>query len=176
MRVERWEEYAIGPEVQQDIHLLLRDSFSVYPEGRTYFRQVPTFRYLMWDGEILVAQLGVDYRMMNNGGQCIRTFGIVDLCVSEPYRHRGIAAELLDQLERLGQEHHIDFIILWAKDRSFYQKKGFIEVSNPCKWLLIQGDESQGLLHRRVGEGLMVLRLGKKEWREGTLDYLGHIF
>jgi len=176
MRVERVEEYAIPPAVQDDIHALLRDSFSVYPEGRTYFRQVPTFRYLVWDGDVLAAQLGVDYRIMNNGGQRIRTFGIVDLCVSEAYRKQGIAADLLDKLEALGRSNHIDFIILWTQDAAFYQKNGYMEVDNPCKWLLIQGDDSYGMIHRRVGDGLMVLRLGDKEWQEGTLDYLGHIF
>lgn len=176
MRTEQIEEYAIDPSTADHIRQLLQESFPAYPDGRTYFRQVPSFRYLVWDGSVLAAQMGVDFRIMNNAGQLVRTFGIVDLCVRAEYRHRGIGADLLDQLEELGRQHRIDFLVLWARDRTFYQKKGFVEVNNPCKWLLIQSNESHGIVHRRFGDGLMVLRLGTKSWRPGTLDYLGHIF
>lgn len=176
MEIERLEEYQIGAEKTKAIYRLLGSSFPDYPAERIYFRQVPNFRYLAWNRSDLVGHLGVDFRIMNNDGQRIRTFGVVDLCVGQPFRHRGVAARLLDTLECEGRAHGIDFVVLWAQDRDFYEKRGFVSVENPCRWLLIQQDHSYGLVHRKVAEGLMILRLGNKNWRPGTLDFLGHIF
>jgi len=176
LEIEKVDEYAIDAETASQIGHLLEESFPAYPQDRIYFRQVPTFRLIVKSQGKVIGQVGVDFRIMNNDNQLLRIFGIVDLCVGESARHKGVAAALLDRVESMGRKYEIDFLILWAKDRHFYEKRGFQEVNNPCRWLLIQNHQSHGLVHRRFGEGLMVLRLGDKEWRTGTLDYLGHIF
>lgn len=176
LEIEQVDEYAIDAATASQIGQLLEESFPAYPQDRIYFRQVPTFRLIVKSEDEVVGQVGVDFRIMNNDSQLLRTFGIVDLCVKESARHKGIAASLLDRVELIGRKHGIDFLILWAQDKGFYEKRGFREVNNRCRWLLIQNHQSHGLVHRRFGEGLMVLRLGEKEWRTGTLDYLGHIF
>lgn len=176
LKIEQVDEYAIDADTAQQIGHLLEESFPAYPQDRIYFRQVPTFRLIVKSEDQIIGQVGIDFRIMNNDNQLLRTFGIVDLCVRESARHKGIAAALIDRVESIGRNHDIDFLILWAKDQPFYEKRGFQEVNNPCRWLLIQNHQSYGLVHRRFGEGLMVMRLAEKEWRNGTLDYLGHIF
>jgi len=176
LQIEKVDEYAIDADTASQVGQLLAESFPAYPRDRIYFRQVPTFRLIVRSEGQIVGQVGIDFRIMNNNSQLLRTFGIVDLCVRESARHKGIAAAMLDRVESIGRNNDIDFMILWAQDRAFYEKRGFQEVNNPCRWLLIQNHQSYGLVHRRFGEGLMVMRLGDKEWQDGTLDYLGHIF
>ena len=174
--IERLEEYQVTGEKANRIANLLAASFPDYPAGRVYFRQVPTFRFIAWKQSQAIGHLGVDFRIMNNGGQRIRTFGVVDLCVDESFRYRGVAAHMLDLLEAEGKAWEVDFLVLWTNDFTFYEKRGFMRVDNACRWLLIQQDHSYGLVHRKVAEGLMIMRLGAKIWRDGTLDFLGHIF
>jgi GNAT superfamily N-acetyltransferase len=152
LEIEQVDEYAIDATTASQIGQLLQESFPAYPQDRIYFRQVPTFRLIAKSGDEITGQVGIDFRIMNNDNQLLRTFGIVDLCVRESARHKGIAAALLDRAESIGRKHGIDFLILWAQDKAFYEKRGFREVSNPCRWLLIQNHQSHGLVHRRFGE------------------------
>ena len=102
MNIKRVEEFLIRESDRAKIHALLSECFSDYPKGRTYYKQLPTFRLLAWEGDDLVGHLAVEHRMMNNAGNLIRVFGIVDLCVAKDFQHQKIGTQLLDQLEKTG--------------------------------------------------------------------------
>ena len=79
MHIQRLEEFQINRTVQAQIGQLLKECFPDYPEGRSYFRQLPDFRYLAWKDQQLVGHMGIEHRMINNDGQTLRIFGIIDL-------------------------------------------------------------------------------------------------
>ena len=176
MTTQRIEEHQISDTDHIKIQALFAQCFPEYPKERSFFKQVPSFRYLVWDEDVLVANLGVDHRMINMNDELVSIFGIVDLCVSIQFQSQQIASTLLAQLEELARQSNIDFLVLVTGEHQFYRKQGFELVQNTCRWLIINRDKSLGIGHRRISESLMVKPLGIKSWEEGLVDFLGVIF
>lgn len=174
-RLERVEEFALTEPQQRDIQQLLKNAFPGYPD-RTFYRQLPDFRYLGYQEERLMAHLAVEHRLLHNAGQLVKVFGVMDLCVDPLFQRRRIASYLLDQLTGLGQTHQIDFLVLLASQHQLYLDNGFQLVSNPCVWMIINGDQCLGLTRRSVKNSLMVKPLGGRQWKEGLVDFLGAMF
>ena len=176
IRLQRLEEFQIEIPVKESICDLLQACFPGYPRNRAYFKQVPSFRYLLWDREKLVAHMAVEHRILNNSGELHTIFGIADLCVHPDYQHRKLASWLIMELETLGKIHDIDFLVLVARDQQFYHSHDFLSVTNDCQWVLINSHTTYGIAHRSIGQGLMVKSLGEKTWSDGFVDFLGHMF
>ena len=176
MNIQRIEEFQISTATHQQIQTLFADCFPEYPKDRTYFKQVPTFRYLVWEKDRLVGHLGVDHRIIRVGNQSVSIMGIVDLCVDPAFQSQKIASNLIHQLDTLSQKHQIDFLVLVTGDHNYYRKHGFQLVQNVCRWLIINNHQMLGIGHRRIEESLMVKPLGDKPWNTGLIDFLGHIF
>ena len=175
MKIERIEEYQITASTTSHIQKLLQQAFWQFPDQRIYYKQVPHFRYLVWDEDILAAQVGVEFRIIALNNQPVRIFGIMDLCVDSEYRSQNIGSNLLEKIEAEGLKHNIDFILLFAGDQRIYKNQGYQQVNNTCKWLLINNHQSLGVVHRNIN--LMVKQLGFKQWKEGVLaDLLGFVF
>ena len=176
MNTQRIEEFEISVATHTQIQTLFAECFPEYPEGRSYFKQLPSFRYLVWQEERLVAHLGVDHRMINVDSEAVSIFGIVDLCVSKAFQSQKIASFLLQNLEKAGRKHQIDFLILVTGEHAYYRKHGFELVQNTCRWLMINNHKTLGVGHRRIEESLMVKALNDKTWETGLVDFMGAIF
>lgn len=176
MTITHQADYLLSPFQSTAIARFLEQNFAQYPTQRSYFRQIPHFRILAHDEQgQLCGHLAVEHRLVNNAGQILRVFGITDVCVHSSQRNKGLGTKLLKFAENLGQSSAIDALLLIASEPEFYLKNDFLAVENACKWLFLQGDQTLGVLNRKVG-GLMVKMLSAKTWREGQLDLLGHIF
>ena len=176
MHTQRIEEFLISSTTHQQIAQLFAECFPEYPHKRSYLKQVPTFRFLVWEEDNLIAHLGVEHRFIRMGDAVIRIFGVADLCVSEAYQSQKIASSLLTELHQLGKGNSIDFIVLASGEHEFYEKLGFKLVQNTCRWLMINEHQMLGIAHRRIEESLMVKPVGDKQWKSGLVDFLGHIF
>lgn len=176
MELQRIEEYQIDKTTHLAIQGLLQHCFPGYPVERSFFKQLPDFRYLLRKDGLLIAHMSVEHRLINNDGQLIYIFGVADLCVDEAFQHQKIATRLLTELETLGKIHDIDFIVLQAKDHELYQNNGFLLQNNLCQWLLVSGNQTLGIARRRLEQSLMVKPLGEKHWKPGLTDFLGHVF
>lgn len=175
IQLERVEEFALTPPQHLGIQQLLKTAFPGYPD-RTFYRQLPDFRYLGFKEGKLMAHMAVEHRLLHNAGQVFPIFGVIDLCVDPQFQRRRVASYLLDQLTRLGRAHQIDFLVLIATQHQLYLDNGFQLVSNPCVWMMISGDQSMGLTRRSVKHSLMVKPLSDQQWKEGLVDFLGPIF
>lgn len=176
MFIQRLEEYKIPESVHQQISKLLEEAFSGYPQGKSYFKQLPAFRYLIWAEDMLIGHMAVDHRLISIEGEPVKIFGVVDLCIADSYQRKKLATRLLEELEQSGIKYGIDFIILLTPDHTLYISNGFVLVDNSCKWLLIQDNSCLGVLHRKIDQALMVKALSTKVWKNGVVDFLGHIF
>lgn len=178
MRIERIEEYFLTKKTHEAIHSLLLEGFGQYPAGRDFFRQLPAFRLLVWsDQQELIGHMAVEHRLVNNQGQLVRIFGIADFTVAISHRNQGIGTNLLHILTDLGHTCEVDFLLLLAHNSgSVYQRQRFVAVDAQCKWLLIQQDQSLGVLNRFIEGSLMIKPISNLSWKEGNLDFLGHIF
>jgi len=176
IRIERTEEFLIPAAVEERIAGLLREAFPDYPAGQSFFKQLPHFRLLAWHAGRLVGHLAADHRLISNGGAPLRIFGIADLCVRKDYQRRKLASSMLLELENLGKNHAVDFLVLLAKDHEVYEYNGFQSVDNICQWTIVQRFQTYGVARRSLGGSLLVKPLGSKAWEEGPVDFMGHIF
>lgn len=176
MTIAHHPDYLLSSLQKSLIADLLQICFPQYPSARTHFRQIPHFRILAQDDSgTLLGHIAVEHRMVHNAGQVLCIFGLADVCIHPEYQNKGLGTRLLNFLENLAREAQIEALLLIAPEPEFYLKNDFLAVENDCKWLFLQGDQTLGVLNRKV-EGLMVKMLGAKSWREGQLDLLGHIF
>jgi len=178
-KIKKVIECEIDNEQAGKIQELLTESFQgIYPNNRIYFKQVPHFRFLAFNEDNhLLAQVGLDYRVMNLSGKLIKVLGIIDLCVSRESRSNGIASVLLSEIDKYCVKRDIDFLLLFADYKTLYLKNGYKSVKNKCKWLKID-DRNQTILGIGYEEqsGLMIKKIGMNEWTEGDLDFLGYLY
>jgi hypothetical protein len=175
VRVVRIAEPEIGGVLGGQLQSLLQECFPGYP-SRTYFKLPPHFRYLSMLGDEVVAQMGVELRIMRVGTNILRTFGVVDLCVSRSERSRGLAGGLLAEVTEFARACAVDFIVLFADDARLYARNGWAPVSNRCTWVKIHEHATLGLAVSTDTGAMMVKAVGNCAWPEGDVDLLGHLF
>jgi GNAT superfamily N-acetyltransferase len=172
----RVAETEISADLHGDLQLLLQECFAGYP-GRSYFKLPPHFRYLAMTGSGgVAAQIGVEYRIIRVGDVVLRTFGIVDLCVTAGQRRRGLAGSLLAEVTGLARSCGMAFIVLFADDLRLYARNGWTPVTNHCSWVRINEHVTLGLARREVPGAMMVKALGGQAWPDGDVDLLGNLF
>ncbi|PHN02986.1 GNAT family N-acetyltransferase [Flavilitoribacter nigricans] len=175
MRIERLEEFKLSGTVRAKIAALLKEGFGVYPEGRTFYKQLPDFRYLAWDGEDLLGHLAAEFRIINVGGTLLPIFGVADLCVTPSRQQERIATQMLRELEALARSSNVEFILLTGSEPNVYKGMGFDRLERSCRWLLMNNLSTLGVIRRSVNN-IMIKCLGDRTWPEGEIDFLGHIF
>jgi GNAT superfamily N-acetyltransferase len=171
----RVAEAELGPELSQQVQALLQTCFPGYP-SRTYFKLPPHFRYLALAQGALVGQMGVELRVIRVGGEVVRTFGVVDLCVLPSERSHGLAARLLTEVTGFARSCGMDFVILFADDDRVYTWNGWTRAGNRCTWVKIHEHTTVGLARAAQTGALMVKATGARAWPEGEVDLLGHVF
>lgn len=176
MDIERIEEYCLSRQTRDEISELLQKCFSDYPEGQIFYRQAPQFRLLAREKKSLVGHMGVEYRYIMADNNPFAIFGISDLCIQKDFRRRRVGASLIKELEVLGKKADVDFLVLVARDQGFYQKQGFISVPNRCRWVILTKGSTLGVAQRNLQDSLMIKPLGKTDWPDGIVDFMGHLF
>ncbi|WP_417380776.1 GNAT family N-acetyltransferase [Gimesia sp.] len=176
MQIDHKIEYDINPQLHDKITELRNACFPEDSKPRSYFKQLPHFRYLAYEDGILVGQMGIDHRVISVGKSVFSIFGVIDLCISRSYRSRGIASELLEQLSALAEEKGIDFLFLVADDHRLYETHGFQIISTSLTWLRIDEHKNYGVGSERIEKELMIKQTGKKVWPDEPVDLLGYLF
>ncbi len=171
----RVAEAEIGPDLRLHVQALLQACFPGYP-SRSYFKLPPHFRYIAMTRGVVVAQMGVELRVIRVGSNVLRTFGLVDVCVRQGERSRGLAGRLLADVTGLARSCGMDFVILFADDDRLYSRNGWARAANPCSWVKIHDHSTVGLATAQDTNALMVKRIGQQAWPAGEVDLLGHLF
>ncbi len=172
----RVAEAEISAERGRQLQALLRASFAGYP-ARTYFKLPPHFRYLAMtaSGEV-AGQAGVELRVIRVGDTVARTFGVVDVCVAQSQRSRGVAGRILAEITGFARECEMAFVVLFADDDRLYARHGWSRVANRCSWVRIDDHVTLGLAGPADTGAMMVKATGARPWPEGDVDLLGHLF
>lgn len=113
------------------------------------------------DGGV-AAQMGVEFRVIRVGDAVVRTFGIVDLCVRESQRSRGLAGRLLADVTAHARSCGMAFIVLFADDDRLYTRNGWARVTNRCSWVRIDEHVTLGLARHEDTGAMMVKALGEQ--------------
>jgi hypothetical protein len=176
MRIDRVEEFAISAQVFAQAQDLLQIAFPGYPLDRPYFKLRPHFRYLAWNDETLVGQMGVDHRVIRVGTDPLAIFGVIDLCVASHYQHRSLATQMLQMLAVLAHETQRDAIVLFADDHRVYSANGYERIDTPCTWMMIDDHRTLGITEQSLGACMMVKPIARPRWPDGAVDMLGYLF
>jgi GNAT superfamily N-acetyltransferase len=156
--------------------LVLQECFPGYP-SRSYFKLPPHFRYLaMTSGGGVAAQMGVEFRVIRVGDSVVRTFGVVDLCVTQSERSRGLAGRLLADVTEFARSCGMAFVVLFADDDRLYARNGWARVTNRCSWVRIDDHRTLGIASRADPGAMMVKPVGEQAWPQDDVDLLGHVF
>jgi len=173
--VLRVAEAEIGQDLSRQLQSLLQVCFPGYPD-RSYFKLPPHFRYVAMRSGVVAGQMGVELRVIRVADSVVRTFGVVDLCVGESERSRGVASMLLAEVTEFARACGMAFVILFADDDRLYARNGWARVRNRCSWVKIDNHTTLGLA-RQVDPGVMMVKaVGNRAWPVGDVDLLGHLF
>jgi predicted N-acetyltransferase YhbS len=177
VRIVRREEDRLSEAESDELTALLGASFGGPFRHRIHYKQLPSFRFLaLLDGGI-VSQVGICHRMMRLGDVPHRVFGVIDLCVAETVRGRGIGRRLMERCILAATRAGTGFMVLFADEPALYQALGFRCRRNPCVWVVLAEHRTLGLREGAPPDRLMVLPLGAAGWNdEATLDLLGYLF
>lgn len=177
MNIIRTVEFDIIEETHQQITELRNSCFPTENnKPRSYYKQLPHFRYLAFVEDILVAHLGVDYRVIRVGDSVYSIFGVIDLCVKSSHRQQGIASQLLSSLTELAREKKIDFLFVVVKDNRLYLKNSFYNINNYCSWLRIHEHKNYGVAIEKIENEFMIKQTGDRTWIDEPIDLLGYMF
>lgn len=173
-------EYQLSQKEKADINALLSTCFpDADYSGRSYFKQHPHHRILAEYNEDLIGQLGIDFRVMRMNDDPIHVFGVVDLCVHPEHRGKGVATKLMKELERIATVHaeSIDFLFLVTEDTPFYTALGFLATNNINTWLKIDQHKTLGVGNEKIDDAKFMYKpISGKSWKDGELDFLGHMY
>jgi len=179
-KIQLINEFQLSEDQKEKIWLLLKNCF---PEsdygGRNFFKQLPHYRLLLTYGEKIIGHLGIDYRVMNLGGEIIRIFGGIDLAVDPNFRNRGLGAQILKEFEEiaLANKNNIDFLFLVTDIPDFYQKLGYTTSVLRVSWLKISQGRNIGIGEEKISDSFLLYKeISGKKWTEGNLDMLGYMF
>lgn len=168
-------EIELSEQQHSEIQYLRNQSFPDHQVTRSYFKQLPHLRALQYQEGKLVGYMGLDYRVIGVGGSAHKILGVIDLCVDEPLRGKGIGSSMLNDLTDYALEKDVDFIILISDLESFYSANGFQRVETTHSWLRLHEHQNYGVAKEHFDE-LFVKAVGSKEWSGGDVDWLGYMF
>lgn len=177
LEIRKYPEFELTNDIQQQIAVLLQKCFpDTNYHGLHYFKQLPHFRLLAYEDEMLIGHVGIDFRIMRLNDQPITVIGVIELCVLEERRNHYIASFLLEEAERLAINSTADFLFLFSKNGTIYQKHNYHYVENICTWLKIHEHNTIGIGEEFISNKIMVKKISDKKWETGNLDFLGYIY
>lgn len=180
MHLQLIPEYLLQPTDKEQIAALVQRTFADTDYGgRTYFKQLPHYRLLAKDGDMLLGLLSIDYRVMNMAGKPIQVMGVADLCVDEAQRGKGYGKLLMQRLEEIAREvpGNVDFLFLVTDIPAFYQALGYQSIPLTVSWLKLYQHKNYGVGKERINDAcFMIKQIGDIAWQGEELDMLGYMY
>lgn len=176
-KIELVIEISLRGPLERQLAVLLDQCFPNTFEGRSYFKQIPHARVLMWRGNSLIGYAGLDHRVIRIGDAVTRVTGIVDLCVDPSYWHIGRGSALLQFAETLARGGQSTFMILFADRTDLYLRNGYRAIEPAVlTWLAIEERTSHSMQRRDFSGTFMVKEITDIAFPSGEIDLLGYLF
>ncbi|MBX2862741.1 MAG: GNAT family N-acetyltransferase [Leptolyngbyaceae cyanobacterium MAG.088] len=169
-------EFEIRPPLNQQLITLRCQCFPDTQQSRSYFKQLPQHRLLVFQDCQLIAHIGLEHRVITLNEKVLRIFGLIDVFVDPQHQGQGIASAMLTHLTKLGTQFSVDFLMAFATDPRIYQKNGFHLVDNYFQWLRVDEHKNYGVAIERIADEAWVKSLSGFPWTNGCVDLLGYLF
>ncbi|HEY0262386.1 MAG TPA: GNAT family N-acetyltransferase [Chitinophagales bacterium] len=171
-------EFEIDAKTKDELNKLL---VLCFPEtnyhGRTFFKQMPHYRLILYENKQVIGQLAIDYRSMNLNGELVNVMGIIDLAILPGFQGKGYGTLLMNEFEKIASNNanNIDFLFLVTDKSKFYKRLGYKATSLVVSWLKIHQTVNYGIGKEEVNDcTLMYKSIGNNIWCDGELDMLGY--
>jgi len=176
LKIQTKTDAQLSQKEHTQILSLLNASFDNIFPNRIFFKQIPHERILVKENDTVVGQVGIDYRAMNLGGRLVDVVGIIDLCVADAHRGKGIGTQLLQSVDNQ-YKAKADFILLFADEHKVYLNNGFQLANNKVTWLGIDEGKTIGVISKNMGDCLMYKPIKQgATWTEDDLDMMGYLY
>lgn len=176
-RIECIFELSLNAFLEERLAELLDCCFHGMLESRSYYKQVPHARLLLWHGNMLIGHAGLDHRVIRVGDCVVRVTGIIDLCVDPNYQHMGRGSALLRFSEELARNGQTEFMLLFADRADLYSRNGYRPIEPAMvTWLAIDERTSHNMQRRDFSGTLLVKEISQKTFPSGEIDLLGYLF
>jgi len=176
LRIDRVLEWEIDKELEGSLNVLLSSCFSDYPSSISFYRQRPSFRFIIYENNYLIGQCGIHYRAIKLGDEYFNIFGISDFCMLPEKQRNGYASKILSEMIHYSKSCNVDFLVTFSGENDFYKKMGFAVQDNYVKWLMIAQSKSLGIVNRILHDCVFVYAISGAKWEAGDVDLLGSIF
>lgn len=168
-------EIDLTAEEHDLISELRNDSFPEHQVPRSYYKQLPHYRCVEYEREVLVGYMGLDYRAVGVGGSNFKVLGVIDFCIKKEHRGAGLGSSMLLSLAEYAERKDVDFIILISDLDELYLKNGYLKMSASHSWLRLNEFKNYGVAHEPIDE-FYVKPISGKDWVEGHVDWLGYMY
>ncbi len=168
-------EIEMNTDTKHSIQELRNSCFPEHQVARSYYKQLPHYRVLEYRDGSLVGYMGLDYRVIEVGGDVYSIIGVIDFCVSPQHQRKGIGSNMLDSLSSYVIAKDVDFIMLVAEKSGFYTRHGFQQVTAYSSWLRLHEHKNYGIAFEQIDD-LFVKPVKNKKWPAGHVDWLGYMF
>lgn len=175
--IEQVLEMGLRGPLEKQIAQLLDRCFPNTFDGRSYYKQVPHSRLLMWSKGRLIGHMGLDHRVIRVGETVTRVTGIADLCVDPDHSGAGRGSTLLEFAENLARLGQTDHMILFADRKDLYVRNGYRAVEPALLiWLAIDERASHSIQRCDLSGTFMAKTLSDAPFPLGKIDLLGYLF
>jgi len=168
-------EIDLTQDEDDSIVALRNDSFPDFQVPRSYYKQLPHYRCLEYEGRKLVGYMGLDYRVFGVGGISCSVLGVIDFCIRRERRGSGLGSLMLSSLSEYAKDRPVDFIVLVSDLDEFYGKNGYQKIVARHSWLRLDEFKNYGIAQESV-EGFYLKPVSGKVWPGGPVDWLGYMF
>lgn len=166
----------LSKEQENSIKEGRNNSFPEAPSDHYFFKQLPYGVLIAEEEGNIIGQCSIIYRIIKINTTPYKIFGVCDLWVGNEHRRKGVASQLLNELEKMSLEKDIDLNILIADEPSFYKNNGFKLVSTNAQWLRIHQFSNYGVSSEEIHDLMIKEIKGSINDKIVNLDFLGEMF
>ena len=117
--------------ILQCLHNSFSNGRNVFPDGRHWRGNVPSYSAVMFDGETVCANVTVMDRMIRVGNEEFRVAGVGNVSVLPGCRGKGLSEQVLDTAMDEAEKMGFDFGLLFtsAPVKKVYGRAGWVEIT-----------------------------------------------
>lgn len=163
----------VDEELNAQFIEILSLCFSNQPVFKTqrYFKEKPSYRWYIEDGNLIIAHVAVHDKDIETKKGVIRIGGVAEVCVHPDYRGKGLVKKMLAFIHERLKENGFGFAMLYGEER-VYSSSGYTTIKNEIKFL----DHVTKEWKIEISKDAMVAPLIDDNWPDGLIDIKGPTF
>jgi predicted N-acetyltransferase YhbS len=176
LAIQYKQECELSDSDRSSLKEILSECFADYFSDRIFYKQLSTMRLMAFHENQLVGQVAIDHRVVSVDQCPYKIFGVVDLCVTQALRNRGIATSLLEAVEDLATQCGIHHIMVFSDSHELYKKLEYKTVNTTCRFLAIENLSSHSIIEKDESKILLMKSSNILDFNNKIIDLLGHLF